>query len=59
MLNTLVAPNRAHEASRPHFNGHKLPSYEVVSRALGPSGVAARSEPDGWFVKGYLLVRSR
>jgi hypothetical protein len=54
-LNTFFAPGRACEVHRPRIDGHKLPSYDVVGRALGPSGVAAGSEPEGWFIKGYLL----
>jgi hypothetical protein len=54
-LNTFFAPGRSGEVRRPRIDGHKLPSYDVVRRALGPAGVAAGSEPDGWFIKGYLL----
>ncbi len=54
-LNTFFAPGRAYEVRRPRIDGHKLPSYDVVRRALGPSGVSAGSEADGWFIKGYLL----
>jgi hypothetical protein len=59
VLNTFLMPGRACEVRQPRIDGHKLPSYEVVRRALGPSGVAAGSEPDGWFVTGYLLVKGR
>ena len=58
-MNTFLTPDRACEVHQPRIDGHKLPSYEVVRHALGPSGVAAGSEPDGWFVKGYLLVKGR
>jgi hypothetical protein len=54
-LNTFFAPGRPSQVRRPQIDGRKLPSYDIVRRALGPSGVAASSEPDGWFIKGYLL----
>jgi hypothetical protein len=57
-MNTFFAPAKASELRRPRIDGHKLPNYEVVRRALGPSGVAAGSEPDGWFIKGYLYRKT-
>jgi hypothetical protein len=55
VLNTFLAPGKLREVRRSQIDAHRLPSYDVVRRALGPSGVAAGSEPDGWFIKGFLL----
>jgi hypothetical protein len=35
--------------------GSNLPEFSVVRRYLGPAGLAAMSEPDGWFIKGCVL----
>ncbi len=37
------------------IDGSKLPDYQVVRRYLGPSGIAATSEEDGWYIVGFTL----
>lgn len=39
------------------IEGSKLPEFEVVRRYLGPAGLAAESEANGWFVKGFVLKK--
>ena len=39
------------------FDASKLPEFQVVRRYLGPSGAYMRTDPDGWFIVGYLMTR--
>jgi len=39
------------------LDGSQLPNYQVVRRYLGPAGITAVSEADGWFVKGFTLPK--
>ena len=39
------------------IDGSQLPEYQVVRRYLGPAGLQATSEPNGWFLKGFTLSK--
>jgi len=39
------------------IDGSQLPEYQVVRRYLGPAGLQATTEPDGWFLKGFTLSK--
>jgi hypothetical protein len=39
------------------IDGRQLPEYQVVRRYLGPAGLQATSEPNGWFLKGFTLSK--
>ncbi len=39
------------------IDGSQLPDYQIVRRYLGPAGLQASSEPDGWFLKGFTLSK--
>jgi hypothetical protein len=39
------------------IEGEEMPDYQVVRRYLGPAGVFATSESDGWFVVGFMLPK--
>jgi hypothetical protein len=39
------------------IDGHQLPDYQVVRRYLGPAGLQATSEDQGWFLKGFTLTK--
>ena len=39
------------------IDGAKMPDYQVVRRYLGPGGVFAHSEADGWSITGLLLTK--
>ena len=56
-LNSLSAPGKNGAPRRQRINGSKLPDYNVVRKALGPSTAAMTSEDDGWFIKGVLLTK--
>jgi hypothetical protein len=38
-------------------DGRKLPDYKEVRPYLGPAGLQATSETDGWFLKGFTMTR--
>lgn len=54
MLNKIfgVAEGETREAK---IDGSQLPDFEAVRRYLGPAGIAAVSEEDGWQVTGFTL----
>jgi hypothetical protein len=54
-INTLAADAKKGQIRKPKIEGQKLPDYDVVRRYLGPSGIVAACEKDGWFLKGCLL----
>lgn len=39
------------------IDGSKLPPYEQITKYLGPTGLFAQSEENGWWVVGTLQVR--
>ncbi len=39
------------------IDGSQLPEYQIVRRYLGPAGLQASSEPDGWYLKGFTLSK--
>lgn len=57
VLNSLMGVNKQGQLRTQQFDGSKLPDYDFVRRALGPAGMFGRSEPTGWFAKGFLLGR--
>jgi hypothetical protein len=38
-------------------DGRELPAYKHVSGYLGPAGLQATSEKDGWFIKGFTMTK--
>ena len=54
-LNTLFGPNEEGIVRKQQIDGTTLPDYDVVRRSLGPAGTAVVSEPNGWFIKGFVL----
>jgi len=58
MLNGLLGSNEPGAQLREaKFDASKLPEFQAVRRYLGPSGAYMRTDPDGWFIVGYLLTR--
>ena len=57
MLNTFAPESKKGQIRKPKIEGQKLPEYDVVRRYLGPAGVVATCEKDGWFIKGCLLKK--
>ena len=56
-LNSLASPTKKGVLRRQRIDGSKLPDFDFVRKALGPSTGAMVSEENGWFIKGALLTR--
>ncbi len=56
-LNTFSGAAKKGVMRPQRINGKNLPDYQVVRRSLGLGGMGAVSEPDGWFLKGFLLPK--
>ena len=58
LLNTLLTQEHAPGAARqPEIDGSSLPSYEVISRYLGPGGSYITSEKEGALLVGCVLKK--
>jgi hypothetical protein len=56
-LNSLAAPGKKGAPRRQRIDGSKLPAFDVVAKALGPSTAAMTTEANGWFIKGVLMTK--
>ena len=56
-LNSLAAPGKKGAPRQQRIDGSKLPDFDVVGKALGPSTAAMTSEENGWFIKGVLMTK--
>ena len=58
ILNTFVNGKRTEGSPRTQqIDGSKMPEFDYVRRNLGPGGGFGFAEPDGWFIKGYILPK--
>jgi hypothetical protein len=57
VLNSFLAPSQQGTARKQEIDASKAPDYDLVRRYLGPGGMFAVSEEDGWFFKGVLLSK--
>jgi len=57
LLNRLLGADSKGPGRKQQIDGSKMPDYDVVRRHLGPAGMVASSEKDGWFVKGFTLKK--
>ncbi len=55
LLNELLADGKPGTVRRSRLDGSKLPDYDAVRRYLGPAGGFVVTEPNGWFVTGFML----
>ncbi len=58
LLNDLLTTDVEKEEGqlrKQRIDGSQLPSFEMVRRYLGPTGLVLRSDPDGWFLTGAML----
>jgi hypothetical protein len=55
LLNALFGEGKKGMARPQKIDGSQLPEYQVVRRYLGPAGLQATSEPNGWYLKGFML----
>ena len=42
---------------KPEFDGSKLPDFDSIKKYLGPGGLFAQSEDNGWWLVGCLLKK--
>lgn len=57
LLNEFLGTGKKGEIRKQRIDGSKLPDYQIVARALGPAGLFAYSEPDGWMLVGFTLKK--
>jgi len=57
ILNGLSGPQEEGVIRKQEIDGSKLPDFELVKKYLGPSGLYAQSEHEGWWVVGCLLKK--
>jgi hypothetical protein len=55
LLNKWLGPEEEGVLREQQIDGRKLPDFEKVRPYLGPGGLFADTEDDGWFVAGCLL----
>lgn len=56
-LNSLATPGKNGSPRHQRIDGSKLPDFDVVRKALGPSTAAMTSEENGLFTKGALMTK--
>ncbi len=56
-LNSMASSGKSGVPRHQRIDGSKLPDFEVVRKALGPSSAAMTSEENGWFTKGVLMTK--
>jgi hypothetical protein len=55
VLNELLGSGNSTTPRKPEFDGSKLPEFDSIKKYLGPGGLFAQSEDDGWWLVGCLL----
>jgi hypothetical protein len=56
LLNSLFS-DKKQGTRKQKVDGRKLPDYKEVRPYLGPAGLQATSEKDGWFLKGFTMTK--
>jgi hypothetical protein len=57
ILNTFGGEKKDGTERTQQIDGSKMPDFDYVRRNLGPGGAFGFAEPDGWFIKGYILPK--
>ncbi len=57
LLNQFLGTGKKGEVRKQRIDGSNLPDYQMVARALGPAGLFAISEPEGWLLVGFTLKK--
>jgi hypothetical protein len=55
LLNQLFGEGKKVRSQK--IDGSQLPEYDAVRRYLGPAGLQATAEKDGWFIKGFTISK--
>jgi hypothetical protein len=57
LLNTILGPQEEGVVRKQELDGSKLPDFNLVKKYLGPGGLFAQTEQDGWWLVGCLLKK--
>ena len=57
LLNQLFGEGKKGQPRQQKLDGSQLPEYDTVRRYLGPAGLQATAEKDGWFIKGFTISK--
>lgn len=57
LLNALLGPREEGAMRKQEIDGSKLPEFDLVKKYLGPGGVFAQTEQDGWWIVGCLIEK--
>ncbi len=57
LLNQFLGTGKKGELRKQQIDGSKWPDYQLVARALGPAGLFAYSEQEGWVLVGFTLKK--
>ncbi|MCS7303805.1 MAG: DUF3352 domain-containing protein [Thermoguttaceae bacterium] len=57
LLNEFLGTGKKGQLRKQRIDGSKLPDYQVVARALGPAGLFAYSEQEGWVLVGFTMKK--
>ncbi len=55
LLNALLGDGKEGVLRPQRLDGSKMPEFDMVRRYLGPAGMTATTEADGWFLTGFTL----
>jgi len=57
LLNAMLGPKEDGAVRKQEIDGSKLPDFEQVKKYLGPGGLYAQTEENGWWLVGCLLKK--
>jgi hypothetical protein len=57
LLNAMLGPREEGAVRQQEIDGSKLPDFEQVMKYLGPGGLFAQTQDDGWWLVGCLLKK--
>ena len=58
VLNALLGDGKEGIVRKQRIDGSKLPEFQAISHYFGPAGTFVSSEPNGWFICGFMLDKS-
>jgi hypothetical protein len=57
ILNEMLSSSEGGPRRKQEFDGSKLPNFDSIKKYLGPGGLFAQTENDGWWLVGCLLKK--
>jgi hypothetical protein len=57
MLNRMFGPQKAGVVRKQEIQGGQMPEFDKVRPYLGTAGAFGKTEPDGWFIVGFMLKK--